>query len=95
MTTGGDCFVIWFTLARRYLKVNELPPVPMADAIGWRPFVWTKRLDHAEKFASEAAAEMFLRGLGRDTGSAIEDGQVVIRRESSNLPPSPSPLMIG
>ncbi len=40
--------------ARRYLTPAETPEQP--EATGWRPFIWVKDVERAEKFGSEEAA---------------------------------------
>lgn len=47
---------------RRILAFNRAPMPENGTAGGWRPFVWTRDLTDAEKFASEAAAALYGRG---------------------------------
>lgn len=90
MTRGAEYFVIWFPDAKRFLASNPLPQVPMIEAIGWRPWCWVSALDLAEKFSSEAAAELFLRGSGAALRAAFDEGEIAIRRMVGRAPP---PLM--
>jgi hypothetical protein len=55
-----NCFVVSFG---RGLMLAEHPAWdPSALRRGWRPCIWTRKLERAEKFGNAAAAELFARG---------------------------------
>lgn len=65
----------------RMLGWNGSPP-PEGFSGGWRPYVWTPRLDEAEQFFSETAAELYARGAlkhddWRVGGVSIDAGEGV------------------
>lgn len=51
-----DCYVISFHGGKRYLRLNYV--VGFAPQ-GWRPYIWTRHLEYAEKFDTRKGAEVF------------------------------------
>jgi hypothetical protein len=85
-----DAFVVWFPDAKRYLGMNSLPQVPMIEAVGWRPTRWVQDIIDAEKFGSQAAAELFVRSCGQDMRTMFDNGMVEIQ-----FVPPKKPLWVG